>query len=99
MQNKIKIEAIPILIHSNIFEMNIYIQQRLILLLMLISTYLVSQAQDANLVKQLKQSNYLEYTMKADSADAGITRWLKKPAEKSRILPLATDFKSLKHTG
>ena len=79
--------------------MNIYIQKRLISLLMLISTWLVSQAQDANLVKQLKQSNYLEYTMKADSTNAGITRWLKKPVQKSRILPLAADFNSLKTKG
>jgi hypothetical protein len=79
--------------------MNIYIQQRLILLLMLISTWLVSQAQDANLLKQLKQSNYLKYTMKADSTNTGITRWLKKPVQKSRILPLATDFNSLKTKG
>ena len=81
--------------------MNINILQRLTLLLILVATYCISpvMAQDANLMEQLQQSNYLRVTMKADSADAGITRWLKKPAEKSRILPLATDFKSLKHTG
>ena len=81
--------------------MNIYIHQRLTLLLMLISTYWISpvMAQDANLMKQLQQSSYLKYTMKADSTNAGITRWLKKRVEKSRILPLAADFNSLKTKG
>src|SRR5258706_10853838 len=81
--------------------MSIYIQPRLRLLLLFISTYWVNPviAQDAKLIKQFQQSNYLEYTMKADSANAGITRWLKKPVEKSRILPLAADFNSLKTKG
>src|SRR6266516_2032871 len=81
--------------------MNIYIHQRLTLLLMLISTYRISpvMAQDANLMKQLQQSSYLKYTMKADSTNAGIARWLKKRVEKSRSLPLAADFNSLKTKG
>jgi Glycosyl hydrolase family 9/Cellulase N-terminal ig-like domain len=56
-------------------------------------------AQDTQLTKQLAQSNYLRFTMKADSADAGITRWLKKRVAKSRDLPLASDFSSLKNAG
>ena len=80
--------------------MNIYTLQRLILL-MLISTFLINPvtAQDAKLVKQLQQSNYLKYTMKDDSTNAGITRWLKKRVAKSRILPLAADFNSIKTKG
>src|ERR1700730_3899591 len=81
--------------------MDTYIWQRLTLLLILISTYSIRPvtAQDANLMKQLQQSNYLKYIMKADSTNAGITRWLKKRVEKSRILPLAADFNSLKTKG
>ena len=81
--------------------MNIYKLQRITSLLVLTSIYCISpvMAQDAHLMKQLQESNYLSITMKADSANMGITRWLKKPVEKSRILPLATDFNSLKHTG
>src|SRR5258705_11192411 len=79
--------------------MNIYLHRRLTLLLMLISTYLISKAQDANLMKQLQQSSYLKFTMKDDSTNAGIARWLKKRVQKSRILPLAADFNSLKTKG
>ena len=81
--------------------MNIYIQQRLTLLVTLLSTCWINpvMAQDANLMKQLQQSSYLKYTMKADSTNAGIARWLKKRVEKSRILPLAADFNSLKTKG
>ena len=81
--------------------MNIYTMHRIKGLLMLIATYWLSpaMAQDANLMKQLQQSSYLGIAMKADSADMGITRWLKKKVEKSRGLPLAADFNSLKHTG
>lgn len=81
--------------------MNINIHQRFTCLLILTATYCIKPvaAQDAHLIKQLQQSNYLNVIMKADSADMDITRWLKKPVEKSRILPLATDFNSLKHTG
>src|SRR3954463_14926763 len=67
-------------------------------LLMLVSINPVL-AQDARLTKQLQQSSYLKYTMKADSSDAGLTRWLKKRVEKSRILPLATDFNALQTKG
>ena len=74
---------------------------RLTGLLLSIAAYCTNPAvaQDAHLIKQLQQSNYLSVIMKADSANMGMTRWLKKPVEKSRILPLATDFHSLKHTG
>src|SRR5260221_9885622 len=82
-------------------QMNIRIHQRLILLLLLIATCCVSpvMAQDAALLKQLQQSSYLKFTMKADSANAGITRWLKKRVERSRTLPLAADFNSLRTQG
>jgi hypothetical protein len=66
---------------------------------LLLAFTLSATAQDKALAKQLLQSDYLKYTMKADSADAGITRWLRKPVEKSRKLPLATDFNALKTTG
>ncbi|MEO5893164.1 MAG: glycoside hydrolase family 9 protein [Ferruginibacter sp.] len=58
-----------------------------------------AKAQDANLQQQLQQSRYLKYTMKADSTTAGATRWSKKQVEKSRVLPLAADFNSLKTQG
>src|SRR5258707_12245623 len=81
--------------------MNIYLHQRLTWLVLLISTCCISpvMGQDANLMKQLRQSSYLKYTMKADSTNAGITRWLKKREEKSRILPLAADFNFLRTQG
>ena len=56
-------------------------------------------AQDITLLKQLEQSQDLRYTMKADSSVAGLTRWLQKNVEQSRVLPLATDFYSLKTSG
>ena len=55
-------------------------------------------AQNQALLKQLEQSHYLREVMKIDSADAGMTRWAKKKVEKSRVLPLATDFYGLKTT-
>lgn len=78
--------------------MNIF---RFTCLLMLIAAYEVSpaMAQDPVLMKQLQQSSYLQSTMKADSASAGITRWLKKKVEKSRVLPLAADFNALETKG
>ncbi len=81
--------------------MNIKMLQRPICLLIFMATFCMEsvKAQDAGLMKQLEQTNYLRFTMTADSANAGITRWLKKPVEKSRILSLATDFNSLKNTG
>src|SRR2546423_9361134 len=81
--------------------MKIHILSRFLLLLMLISAYGLSpvMAQDQILMKQLQESSYLKYTMKADSTKAGLTRWLKKPVKKSRILPLVADFNSLKTKG
>ena len=63
---------------------------RLTGLLLSIAAYCTNPAvaQDAHLIKQLQQSNYLSVIMKADSANMGMTRWLKKPVEKSRVLPL-----------
>ena len=81
--------------------MTINNHQRLAILLLFLSTYWSNPvtAQDAHLIKQLQQSDYLTLTMTADSANMGITRWLKKPVEKSRSLPLVADFNSLQHTG
>ena len=81
--------------------MKIYILSRFLLSLVLISAYGISavMAQDQILMKQLQESSYLKYTMKADSTKAGLARWLKKPVKKSRILPLAADFNSLKTKG
>jgi len=66
-------------------------------ILLLISSIL--DAQGALLQQQLKQSQQLAYVMKRDSANAGITRWLKKKVLKSRDLPLATDFNALRIKG
>ena len=56
-------------------------------------------AQSPLLAKQLKESNFLQYPMKIDSANAGMTRWLKKKVLKSRELPLVSDFNALKIKG
>ncbi|MCW3094330.1 MAG: hypothetical protein JWP81_5399 [Ferruginibacter sp.] len=56
-------------------------------------------AQDTALLNQLEQSQYLRTTMKNDPVNAGLTRWLKKPVEQSRELPLAADFYALKTSG
>lgn len=54
---------------------------------------------DAELEKQLKESNYVHHILKANPEHAGLTRWYKKEVLKSRELPLAEDFASLQHTG
>lgn len=54
---------------------------------------------DAELEKQLKESNYVHRIMQANPEHAGLTRWYKKEVLKSRELPLAEDFASLRHTG
>ena len=56
-------------------------------------------AQTSKLQRQLEQSEYLTYTMKPDSADAGLTRWLRKKPSLSQELELASDFGSLRNTG
>ena len=61
-------------------------------IIMVISLNRVVNAQNSAFQKQLEQSQYLNKVMKIDSADAGMTRWLKKEVQKSRILPLAEDF-------
>ncbi|MDA1119870.1 MAG: glycoside hydrolase family 9 protein [Bacteroidetes bacterium] len=55
--------------------------------------------QDKTLLKQLEQSRFLRSVMEVDSNDAGMTRWVKKEVEQSRILPLAEDFYALKTKG
>ncbi|WP_455624254.1 glycoside hydrolase family 9 protein [Parabacteroides sp.] len=54
---------------------------------------------DPKLAKQLNDSRYLRHIMKEDSTDAGLTRWYGKKVLKSRELPMAEDFQSLRHTG
>lgn len=54
---------------------------------------------DAELEKQLRESNYVHRIMQANPAHAGLTRWEQKKVLKSRELPLAEDFEALRHTG
>lgn len=70
----------------------------LFFLIMLLRLQTVS-AQDAPLQHQLEQSRYLTYIMQPDSADMGMTRWLQKKVEQSRVLPLAEDINSLQIKG
>ncbi|MCB0656494.1 MAG: glycoside hydrolase family 9 protein, partial [Saprospiraceae bacterium] len=55
--------------------------------------------QDRSFQMQLEKSRYLRQVMAIDSTTAGMTRWLKKPVEASRSLPLAEDLIGLKQTG
>ncbi|MDH6356519.1 glycoside hydrolase family 9 protein [Parabacteroides sp. PF5-9] len=54
---------------------------------------------DTKLLKQLEESRYLKVTMKPDLEDAGLTRWYQKEVLKTRSLPLASDFESLRISG
>jgi Glycosyl hydrolase family 9./N-terminal ig-like domain of cellulase. len=54
---------------------------------------------DESLVKQLEDSRYLHFTMKPDLKNAGLTRWYEKEVLKTRSLPLASDFQSLRVSG
>ena len=58
-------------------------------------------AQTSKLQRQLEQSEYLTYTMKPDSADAGLTRWLRKKPSLSQELELAKlkKHRTRNHTG
>jgi hypothetical protein len=70
-------------------------------LALLSTTLLMSvsvQAQDL-LRTQLTQSGQLHRIMKEDSTLGGMNRWLQKPVTKSRELPLAADFSSLRLKG
>ncbi|MCB9321805.1 MAG: glycoside hydrolase family 9 protein [Lewinellaceae bacterium] len=60
---------------------------------------LKATAQPELLQQQLNASRYLSNVMTADSANMGYTRWLEKPVEKTRQLPLVEDFDALKNTG
>lgn len=70
-----------------------------ILLIISISSFRDLYAQDAALIKQLEQSQYLGHIMKEDTANAGLTRWLQKSVIQSRELPLTNDFSALKTSG
>lgn len=72
-----------------------------IVFLLIISPFLITKvlAQETILNNQLAQSQYLQTIMKADSTNAGLTRWLKKKVLLSRILPLTADFNALKTSG
>ena len=77
-----------------------YPNKAAVILLLFIALFIGDvYSQNPALLKQLEQSHYLREVMKIDSADAGMTRWAKKKVEKSRVLPLATDFYGLKTTG
>ncbi|HSH19838.1 MAG TPA: hypothetical protein VLA03_05275 [Draconibacterium sp.] len=68
-----------------------------VMLLVIIASVTVSvHGQNKKLINQLEHSKYLSKVMKIDSADAGMTRWIQKKVEKSRVLPLADDFNALK---
>lgn len=78
---------------------NQQIKTSVVLLVMAILFAGITQAQDSIFFKQLEQSQHLRRVMKSDPTDAGLTRWTKKNIERSRILPLSEDFKTLKTTG
>src|SRR4051812_40841572 len=91
-----------LLLTTTMLIMNISKHAQYTLNLLFLSMLLIAQstsAQDAALLKQLEQSHYLTHTMKADSTDMGITRWLKKKVQQSRVLPLAADINSLQIKG
>jgi len=69
-----------------------------LLIFFIVSTHSLF-AQDAFLLKQLKESDHLRTVMKPDSANGGMGRWLKKKPMLSRSLPLAEDFYSLAFKG
>ncbi|WP_153797967.1 glycoside hydrolase family 9 protein [Foetidibacter luteolus] len=71
----------------------------IVLLLLTVLCIKPAIAQNVSLQRQLQESHYLKYVMKADRSDAGITRWLKKKVTNSRQLPLAEDVNSLKLKG
>ncbi len=79
--------------------MHVYKNCTVLLLLLGILCTKPASAQDAALLKQLQQSDYLRTVMKADPANGGMQRWLQKKVELSRDLPLATDFNALVHKG
>jgi len=54
---------------------------------------------DEKFERQLKDSRYLRRPMKPDTEYAGETRWVQKPALKSRILPLTENFDKLSMSG
>ncbi len=70
------------------------------IVLIIITSFVIEvDSQNNALQKQLEQSEYLTRIMKEDSSNSGMTRWLQKEVQKSRILPLAEDFEALKKTG
>lgn len=73
--------------------------RNLILIIVLLLGFKILQSQDVLLQKQLAESEYITHTIKADSANAGLTRWMKKEVLQSKELSLATDFNHLKSTG
>ena len=54
---------------------------------------------DTKLAKQLEDSRYLKLTMEPFLEDAGLKRWSAKEVLKTRSLPLASDFDSLRISG
>lgn len=74
-------------------------QKKLSFLVYLLCCFAIAQSQDTVLQRQLQQSDYLKHAIKADPANAGLTRWMKKEVLQSRELLLAEDFNHLKATG
>lgn len=68
------------------------------LIVLVLAVSVCGQAQDL-LKRQLAESGQLGRLMREDPADGGMSRWLKKPVQGSRDLPLATDFSSLRLAG
>ena len=58
-----------------------------------------ANAQDAGLQQQLAETGNLRFVMKADTANAAMSRWLKKKVYLSQTLALADDFNALRHKG
>lgn len=68
-----------------------------IVLFLFVSTLVFGQqySGDANLNRQLEDSRYLRRTMKANTEDAGLTRWMQKEVLQSRDLGVVENFNSL----
>src|SRR5690349_2409442 len=69
-----------------------------LIITLLMSPVIKTYAQDL-LRTQLTQSAQLHRIMKEECTQGGMNRWLQKSVGKSRDLPLAADFSSLKLTG
>ena len=69
------------------------------LILLLFLGLSLSAQTDPQLQYQLRESRLVHRTMPEIAENAGMTRWLAKPVLESRELPLAEDFKAIRHNG